>query len=267
MKESSQLLLLYISAGMATFYLTWTIIEFLWSRKSQDKIYSTSESLASLSSGLIHQIINLIVPMAAKLYFMTLSYKYAFFHLPNGVAKYLIAFLLTDLFYYLQHMLNHKLDIFWSLHQVHHSSLELNLTTGARVSWLTPIVASFFFCPLTLIGIEPELIILNLSIVFYGQWWCHSRYIGKLGFIEKIFNTPSSHRVHHVADSRCQSNYAGLLIIWDRIFGTYIEETSDMTEYGTPEGFVGYNPFWLNFRGPVNYIRSLFSKQPRPVSE
>jgi len=113
------------------------------------------------------------------------------------------------------------------------------------------------------LGIRPDYILLSLTLVFYGQWWCHTTLIGKLGPLEKILNTPSSHRVHHSPDPAiCHHNYAGVLIIWDRLLGTYRPERATVTEFGTSYGFVGHNPFVINLGGFVRYLRPRRSRDP-----
>lgn len=253
--------ILWIVGPLAVIHIILIFMECWWSSKKNANIFSVKESLASLSTGVIHQLITGVIPLAAKVYFWQLVYDIAPYKFGPTTTHYILGFLLADLFYYLQHRLNHESPFFWSLHQAHHSSLELNLSTGARVSWFTPFFSAIFFAPIAFLGIHPNVILVSLILVFYGQWWCHTRLIHKVGFLEKILNTPSSHRVHHSPDPKLtRTNYAGLLIIWDRMLGTYKSEETLITDFGTKKGFVGYNPFVINTRGLIRYFKHKFSR-------
>jgi alkylglycerol monooxygenase len=258
--QETQAIIIKISTGLSIFYLSLMVIEAWWSHHTGKKVYTLKEAWASLSAGVIHQALNLVFPLAAKSYFLVWAYKYAPFQFERGWLHFLIAFLLTDLFYYLQHRLNHTVGIFWSMHQAHHSSKELNLSTGARVSWLTPFVSAFFFAPLSLLGLDPHYILISLICIFYGQWWCHTQFIGKLGVLDKILNTPSLHRVHHSPIAKFRgSNFAGFLCIWDRMFGTYIAEEEQITKFGVGK-HQGYNPFVINLGSFINYLKIFFRR-------
>lgn len=251
-------ILTIVGVGLGIVYLGLMIFEYWWSKKKNDGYVSLKESAASYSTGVIHQGLYMLLPMGTQVYFLHLAYSFAPYKLPFNALHFILAFILADLFYYLQHRLNHTYGFFWSMHQTHHSSVELSLATGARVSWFTPLCSSVILAPIPFLGIHPEMVLLCMGLIFYGQWWCHSRYIPKLGFLEKIINTPSSHRVHHSPKSEhCRSNYAGFFIIWDRMFGTYVSEDQEITTFGTSDGFVGHNPALINLRGPVRYFKSL----------
>lgn len=251
-------ILTVVGVGLGIVYLGLMILEYQRSKKRNDGHISLKESAASYFTGVIHQGIYSLLPVGTQVYFLHLAYSVAPYKLPFNAFHFFLAFVVSDLFYYLQHRLNHTYAFFWSMHQTHHSSVELSLATGARVSWFTPLVSSIFLAPIPLLGIHPEMILLSMGLIFYGQWWCHSRYIPKLGFLEHVINTPSSHRVHHSPkrEHTC-SNYAGFFIIWDKMFGTYVREDEEIKSFGTSDGFVGHNPVQINVRGLVRYFKSL----------
>jgi len=254
MGDSKQLHAKIVACFIAV-YFALILLEIFLSRRAALKTHSVKECLADLGTGLIHLGLSLVIPLTAQVYFLNIAYKHSPFNFAPGIPQFVIAFLLTDLFYYLQHRLNHEWDIFWAFHQAHHTSQEFNLFTGIRVSWVTPFIAAVFLTPIAFLGIRPEYVMISVTLVFYGQWWCHTSLVGKLGVVEKVLNTPSSHRVHHSPDGKiCRHNYAGFLILWDRLFGTYRAETEVVREFGTSYGYVGYNPFVINLGGFKNYI-------------
>ena len=249
--------LIYIASA---FFLLLIAIEIYFSHKRGFGLYSVKETLTSFVTGIIHRSITLIIPFAYKVYFLNLGYNLSPFKFEPGFAHFVVAFLISDCAYYWQHRLNHQIPFFWSFHEVHHSSNELNLMTAVRVSWIMPIFGAIFYLPVTLLGIMPEYVITSLVLVFYGQWWCHTSLIGKIPLIEGVIDTPSAHRMHHspVIEESC-SNYAGILMLWDRVFGTYKPEVQRITKFGISDGHVGHNPVVVNFRGIVNYFRKLAS--------
>ena len=167
----SQLALLILI--FVVIYFSLIALEIFVSKKTKKRVYTLKESLASLSTGLIHKGITKLVPLGIQLSIWNWAFEHALIRWRPGLMSFILCFFAVDFFYYLQHRLNHEWDFFWSLHQDHHSSLELNLLAGVRVSWLTPVVAAFFMSPLCFFGFSPEYVLINLILVFYGQWWCH----------------------------------------------------------------------------------------------
>ena len=144
----------------------------------------------------------------------------------------------------------HEINILWATHVVHHSSEHFNLTTGARKSIFTHYSAVAFEFPLALLGIPYEVYYVHDSFSRYWQTWCHSEIFGKLPYpIEFIFNTPSHHRVHHGSNPYCiDKNYGGLVIFYDRIFGTFAEEKEDEpVKFGLVHNIKSYNQFTIQF--------------------
>lgn len=130
----------------------------------------------------------------------------------------------------------------------------MNLTTSFRLNWLSPLITPFFYLPVSLLGFDTRLVAPILAINLLYQFWLHTEMIGNLGFLEKIFNTPSNHRVHHGSNLiYLDKNYGGFLIVWDILFGTYQAET-EQPKYGITTGFVSHNPFKLVFHGFFDYI-------------
>lgn len=243
-----------IIAFATILFFSLILCELIYAKKTNTKLYSLKESITTLSIGIVHRMITFLVPFAYKVFFLNFGYGHALYKFESGFVHFIFAYILTDFFYYIQHRCNHYFDFLWSFHEVHHSSQELNLLTAIRVSWVMPIVGALFLTPITLLGIDPDYIVISLVLIFYGQWWCHTQAINKIPFIEGIFNTPAAHRLHHSPISReCNSNYAGTLMVWDRLFGSYIKENEKTENFGISDGFIGQNPFKINFRGIINY--------------
>lgn len=180
---------------------------------------------------------------------------FAPFSIPVTWWSTLLAILAADFMYYWMHRWEHEVRILWSYHSVHHSSPEFNLTTALRLAWFEGLIEWIFFVPIVLIGFDPAQTVIALAVVVTYQTWIHTEKVGKLGWLDRIFNTPSVHRVHHGSnDDYLDKNYGGILIIWDRMFGTYQPEVEEVV-YGirTPLGTA--NPIAINFREMSGILR------------
>ena len=174
----------------------------------------------------------------------------------------LIAFLADDLRYYCYHRIAHRVRWVWAEHINHHSSQHYNLSTALRQSWTGHFTGMFVLqIPMVLLGFHPAFIAFVYGFNLVYQFWIHTETIRKLPApIELIFNTPSHHRVHHATNPRyLDANYAGTLIIWDRMFGTFVEELEeDAPRYGIVKNIGTFNPFKVAFHEWVAMIRDVF---------
>ena len=160
--------------------------------------------------------------------------------------SWMLALVLADITYYWMHRWEHEVRIFWSYHSVHHSSPEYNLATAIRLAWIEGLVEWIFFVPMILMGFDTVQLIIALAVVITYQTWIHTERIGRLGWADSIFNTPSVHRVHHGANPQyIDKNYGGILIIWDRIFGTYQAE-EEPVNYGLTKQVGSSNTIVIN---------------------
>ena len=161
---------------------------------------------------------------------------------PGDWWVWVLLFFADDLSYYAYHRAHHRIRLFWATHVVHHSSQHYNLSTALRQDWM-PISSIFFWAPLALLGFQPWMILLAISWNLLYQFWIHTEKIKRLpGWYEAIFNTPSHHRVHHGANEQyLDRNYGGILIIWDKLFGTY-EPEGERVRYGLTTNIETYNP-------------------------
>ena len=175
------------------------------------------------------------------------SESFALFEIPIDAWSWAAAILFADLMYYWTHRIEHRVRLFWSYHSVHHSSPDYDLTTAFRLAWFEGAVEWLFFVPMVLAGFDAVQVVIALLVVLYYQNWIHTQKIGRLGWLDGILNTPSAHRVHHGRNALyLDRNFGGILIIWDRLFGTYQREAEEV-DFGITEPVRSSNPVIVNF--------------------
>lgn len=173
---------------------------------------------------------------------------------PQFYLLWIGAFLLEDLAFYWFHRASHRLSILWAAHVTHHSSRRFNLSVGLRQSWFV-FIAFPFWIPLVLVGFDPAMVLILQGLSLMYQVWLHTEVVPSLGPIELLFNTPRHHRVHHGAnDAYVNKNFGGVLVIWDRLFGTLAHSTEPI-RYGIDRN-VGSNPVVVGVHGWFDLIRS-----------
>lgn len=180
--------------------------------------------------------------------------------LPVSVGVVLAAYVAVDFLYYWKHRLLHRYDWAWALHSVHHSSDDMNLMAAIRLGWLQRWIDDFFYLPLALLGVEPVLLLLIVELNHASQFWCHTRCIGALGWLDRAINTPANHRVHHARERAVANhNYGSTLMCWDRWFGSYLPEPAGgVREFGVRESPLGLNPLAIQLAPLARYVRSRF---------
>ncbi len=188
-----------------------------------------------------------VLTFSAGVYLYFVIYEMIPWKLPVNGYTGLLVLMLADLTYYIEHYVIHKVRLFWLAHSVHHSSSMMNTATAFRFSFFDPIVSVMFHLPLVLMGFNPILIFAAEVLVQAYQFWLHNEMVGKLGPIEWLFNTPSHHRVHHGSDEKyIDKNFGGILIIWDRLFGTFQKE-EELPNYGLTTPMTSKNPITVQF--------------------
>ncbi|MFC5408800.1 sterol desaturase family protein [Larkinella bovis] len=225
----------------------------------QHDYYETKDTISSLSMG----IGNVIIGLVGKLVVFgaySLGYEYRFFtvDLTNGWA-WLLLFLADDFSYYWFHRISHSSRYFWASHVVHHSSQKYNLSTALRQTWTGNLSGAFiFWIWMPLFGFHPVAIMTMQAISLLYQFWIHTEYIHRFpAGIEAVFNTPSHHRVHHGSDLKyLDKNHGGILIIWDRLFGTFQVEEERPT-YGLTKNIDTHNPIRIAFHEWVDIGRDV----------
>ena len=209
----------------------------------KDTFTSVALGFGNLFSGLITKTIMAVI----------FWYLYDNFHIftLDGSAwwMWVLAFFADDFSYYWFHREAHLVRYFWASHKVHHSSEKYNLATAVRQTWTGNITFSYvFYLWMPIVGFHPIVILVMQQVSLLYQYWIHTETIGKMWRpFEYIFNTPSHHRAHHGSDVKyLDKNYAGIMIIWDRMFGTF-EAEEEQTVYGITKPLNTYNPVTLNF--------------------
>jgi sterol desaturase/sphingolipid hydroxylase (fatty acid hydroxylase superfamily) len=238
------------------------ILEMLWARRNAPEKYEPRDTLTSLALGTGSTVAGAMTGGIVSVAALWL-YDHRLFEIGWLWWAWPLCFILDDLGYYWFHRSAHRVRWFWAGHVNHHSSQHYNLSTALRQSWTGFLALSFIFrIPLALIGFHPVMILFCGAINLIYQFWIHTEVIGKLPrWFEYVMNTPSHHRVHHATNPRyLDANYAGTLIIWDRIFGTFTEEVeSERIRYGIVKQLGSFNLIWSVFHEWIGIARDLWS--------
>ncbi len=226
-------------------------LELAWGFYKGRNTYRLNDAINSISLGILSQITALFgrglrIGMYILAYQWTqpwaLDFK-AFWSTPLG---WLLALIFYDLCYYWLHRMGHESAILWAAHVVHHQSQDYNLSTALRQTSTGFLFGWIFYLPMALAGVPPEVFAVVALIDLLYQFWVHTEHIGRLGWFDRVFCSPSNHRVHHAINDRyLDRNYGGILVIWDRIFGSFQEE-SEVCVYGTRSPLNSWNPIWAN---------------------
>lgn len=201
------------------------------------------------------------VPYSLATPFLLLAAEHRLFTIEmNTIAAFLLLFVGQEFFYYWFHRAAHRVRWFWANHAVHHSPNQLNLSAAYRLGWTGKLApAALFFTPLVWLGFDARLVLAVLSINLLYQFWIHATWIPKLGWLEYVLNTPSAHRVHHASNlDYLDANYGGVLIVFDRLFGTYVPERDDQPcVYGLVKPMRSYNPLRVEFDQWLSLLRDV----------
>ncbi|NJM24650.1 MAG: sterol desaturase family protein [Bacteroidia bacterium] len=222
-------------------------VELLVARFTRKDLYRFPDAVANLSCGITQQLSGLFLKILAIGVYEILYENFSLFALDSEAWWYWVAlFLLVDFSYYWAHRMSHEINLFWGGHVVHHQSEDYNLSVALRQSSFQVVWTFAFSLPIAFLGFDTFHFALISSLNTLYQFWIHTETIGKMGWFEYIFNTPSHHRVHHGRDPKyIDKNHAGSLIIWDRMFGTFQAEEEKPT-YGITKPLNSWNAIWAN---------------------
>jgi sterol desaturase/sphingolipid hydroxylase (fatty acid hydroxylase superfamily) len=240
-------MVLFLAIPMFVLLLALEVLSYRFAPDETERGYSRVDSRTSISMGFGFLVIESgwkIVSVAALIGIYEATPLRLSSH---NWWTWVILFFADDLAYYLYHRTHHEIRLLWASHSVHHSSERYNLSTALRQTW-TPFTALPFWLPLAAIGIPPWMILLEQSISLIYQFWLHTERIDKMPrWFEFVMNTPSHHRVHHGSNAQyLDRNYAGILIIWDRMFGSF-EPEGERVIYGLTKNLTTYNPVRVAF--------------------
>jgi sterol desaturase/sphingolipid hydroxylase (fatty acid hydroxylase superfamily) len=221
--------------------------------------YELSDTRTSITMGLGNVIVN-VGWKAVVLVIYAALYELTPLRIPEGAWwAWVLLFFLDDLAYYWFHRVSHVSRFFWASHVVHHSSRHFNLSTALRQTWV-PMTYLPFWLPLLLLGFPPWMVLLAQSWSLIYQFGLHTERIGRLPRpLEAVLNTPSHHRVHHGANEQyLDRNYAGILIVWDRLFGSFVPE-GERVRYGLTKNLETFNPVTVAFGEYGSLLRDVRS--------
>ena len=226
------------------------LLEALYGNWIKDQKHNFMDTISSLSSGITNLLYDLL---GLGIIIVSYSFLYEYlmiFSIQESILLYLVAFICIDFASYCHHYLKHSVNIFWNQHVIHHSSEEFNLACALRQSITNNFgVGILFLLPAALCGVPPKVISIIAPLHLFGQFWYHTRHIGKLGFLEYIIVTPSQHRVHHAINPEyIDKNLGAIFCVWDRAFGTFQEELDEVPcVFGTLKPVRTWNPVLINF--------------------
>ena len=221
-------------------------IELLVARFTRQKLYRLPDAIANMGCGITQQLSGLFLKILGIGIYQVLFQNFALFEPERNWLYWLGLFLLVDFAYYWAHRMSHEINLFWGGHVVHHQSEDYNLSVALRQSSLQLVWTFAFSLPIAFLGFRAQDFALISALNTLYQFWIHTETIGKMGWFEYIFNTPSHHRVHHGRDPKyIDKNHAGSLIIWDRMFGTFQQEEEKPT-YGITKPINSWNPVFAN---------------------
>ena len=219
-------------------------VELLLARRRGVRLYRFNDAVVDLSCGITQQVF-VVFEVSLLIAGYVWLYQHRLFTFAEGsVWPWVIAFFAVDFVYYWWHRLSHEVNFLWAVHVVHHQSEDYNLAVALRQAVLSPWTIWPFHLILALLGIPPVTMFIVDSLSTLYQFWIHTELIGHMGWFERVFNTPAQHRVHHAVNPRyLDKNYAATLCIWDRLFGTFEDET-EQPVYGLVKPLASFNPFW-----------------------
>ena len=239
--------LLYAIPGFVILIL----IEIAYGHFTNKQTHSIMDTISSLSSGVTNIIKDSLGLVVALISYPFLLKHLALFEIQATWLVYVVAFIAIDFASYWNHRLCHKVNFFWNIHVIHHSSEEFNLACALRQT-ISNIIGYYpvFLIPAAILGVPSEVIGLLAPIHLFAQFWYHTKHIGKLGILEYVFVTPSQHRVHHaINEEYIDKNLAAIFCVWDRWFGTFQEELDNVPPvYGVLKPVNTWNPIIINFQ-------------------
>jgi len=220
-------------------------------------LFRFNDTINSLSHGIFSQLVGALVKSLGVVPYAYVFKHYAIYRFPLDTPfLWLLVLLGVDFIYYCYHRLAHEMNAWWGTHSTHHSSEEYNLSTALRqsgiyISWALYLPLALFF--------PAELYLIHMQINLVYQFWIHTEVVKSIGPLEWILNTPSHHRVHHGRNPKyLDKNYAGIFIIWDRMFGTFQQE-EEAPVYGLVHPLTTWSPFWSQFHNPIELVQQIIS--------
>ncbi|MBX7541386.1 sterol desaturase family protein [Qipengyuania sphaerica] len=242
-------------------FVALVLIEMIWAWRKNRHAYEPKDTLTSLAFGLGSTVAGLLFGGLFFALYLFL-WEYRLFDIGWAWWAWIACFVLDDLKYYWVHRFGHRVRWFWASHVNHHSSQHYNLSTALRQTWTGFLTLGFVFAlPLVLLGFHPAIIAICGGFNLIYQFWIHTEAIDKMPrWFEAVMNTPSHHRVHHATNPRyLDRNYAGVFIVWDKMFGTFEPETKDeKIRYGIVKQLGSFNLLWAVFHEWIGIVQDMW---------
>ncbi|PWS29053.1 sterol desaturase [Pedobacter yonginense] len=237
----------YLAFAIPAFFL-FVFIEYkIAQQKRKAAVFKYESTVANFSVGIAERLLNLFIAGSFYQIYIWVYNNYSIFDIPNKWYVWILLLLATDLVWYWYHRLGHEINFLWAAHIVHHQSEEFNLSAAARITTIQAIFRNVFWCLLPLVGFHPNMIITILLAHGAYSFFTHTQLIGKIGWLENIFITPSLHGVHHASDEKyLDKNYGDVFVFWDKLFGTFQTE-EEPPKYGLTHPIKSFSFLWQHF--------------------
>ena len=243
-------------------FMALLLIEVLASRWMGRDVYRVHDAVTSVNIGFISEAVRSLVKLVTVIFYALFVERVGTFQFDiKQPWVWVLAFFMYDFLYYWAHRAGHEVRLLWAAHVVHHSSEDFNLSTALRQSSTNQLFYWVFYLPMAVVGIPASVFVTVALLSAIYQFWVHTQLVPKLGWVDRIFVTPSNHRCHHGRNDYCiDVNYGATLIIWDRIFGTYAQERdNEPVVYGLLKPLRSWNPVWANLTNYAGIWRGLRS--------
>lgn len=255
------------------------VVEFFAAKRQGKKIFNFTNSIANVNVGIAERLLDTLITGLFFFVYDYLNRHFGIFEIKGSILMWVALLICTDFIWYWYHRLAHEINIFWAAHIVHHQSEDFNYTVSARITVFQAVIRTGFWAILPVIGFPAEMITSVLLVHGLYPFFIHTQLIGKLGILEYIFVTPSHHRVHHASNPEyLDKNYGDVLIIWDKLFGTFKKGEGEIT-YGITKPLNSNSFLWQHFhyilelmvavkreKGFSNKMKKLFGR-PDTVDE
>lgn len=249
------------------------LLEFFVATRRGKKFFNFTNSIANVNVGIAERLLDTIVTGLFFFVYDYLNKHYGILDIKPSILLWVALLICTDFTWYWYHRLAHEINVFWAAHIVHHQSEDFNYTVSARITVFQAFIRTGFWAILPIIGFPAEMITSVLLVHGLYPFFIHTRLVGKLGILEYIFVTPSHHRVHHASNPEyLDKNYGDVLIIWDKLFGTFKKEESEIV-YGLTKPLNSNSFLWQHFhfllelavavkreKGFMNKMRKIFGR-------
>ncbi|MEI9910133.1 MAG: sterol desaturase family protein [Bacteroidota bacterium] len=234
-------------------FLSFIALEYYYSKRKRKNFFQYAESVANLNVGIAERLLDVFTTGLFFFVFDYLHKHFAIFDIKASVFTWFLLFLLTDLVWYWYHRLAHEINAFWAVHVVHHQSEDFNYTVSARITVFQSVVRCMFWSVLPLIGFPAVMVSSLLLVHGLYPFFIHTQALGKWGWFEKFLVTPTHHGIHHASNPEyLDKNYGDVLIIWDKIFGTFARERKEVKiTYGLTKQLNSHSFLWQHFHFPL----------------